>query len=149
MKRFYARTNKVQFVHQITKQQRRVELLRRIHRQHLRTVGSDTTESIFATHGRGPANPDANEYLGAEPMLLDRLASCSAVPSEKTPATLGFADEDPMPQSNPAAHYETSQTNRHHLDLTTWLREHRDDPAIRVSPTDCLARLSVMCVLAD
>lgn len=64
VKRFYARTNKVSFVHQIAKQQRRVEILRRIHRQH--RLSSQPASPSAATLGfaeeepLGRSNPNAH-----------------------------------------------------------------------------------------
>lgn len=63
VKRFYARTNKVSFVHQIAKQQHRVEILCQIHRQHelsSQTSKSTATLGFAEEEPLGRSNPNAH-----------------------------------------------------------------------------------------
>lgn len=143
VKRFYARTNKVQFVLQITKHQRREELLRRIRKrlddlarkrrappvpQASNGASQDSVVSSAPTIGGQahlvPANPTAVPSLST--------ASVPPVVHTSTLPTLGFDDEDPLPLTPPHAHHHISTTQKYPLRLQEWLMDHADDPATRV-----------------
>lgn len=143
MKRFYARTNKVQFVHQITKQQRCVELLHRIQQHHIQRLQDASGGQSISPQPIPPLSPAPPSLLHSSIATDPALhAAVPAVPSDrtsrpvtrpKTAATLDFTQEDPLEPTNPAAHHEMSRSTRHHLDIATWTAEHDDDPAIKVS----------------
>lgn len=141
MKRFYSRTNKVQFAHQITKQQRRVEILRRIKKQCMRAPPLTHSQAIL-THST--PIPSAAHQLHASPNVSAVAYPPPCTGNKKSRATLSFEDEDPIGVSNPRAHYEVSQSTRHHIDITEWLHEHEEDPAIIVRPFGIVQLLSTL-----
>jgi len=47
-------------------------------------------------------------------------------------AYLNFEDSDPLLYTDPAVRYHISNSMEYHENLTTWLGEHKDDPAFRV-----------------
>lgn len=46
--------------------------------------------------------------------------------------SLSFADSDPLPFTDPTARYHMSSSSRHFENLTTWLGDLQDDPAVIV-----------------
>jgi hypothetical protein len=51
--------------------------------------------------------------------------------ASSTPA-LAFHDSDPLPFTDPAVHYHMSQSQRHYIDVTSWLADNKQDPALKV-----------------
>jgi hypothetical protein len=42
-------------------------------------------------------------------------------------------DQDPLPYTDPAAHYHISPSTRHFVNITNWLGDNVDDPALQVN----------------
>jgi hypothetical protein len=47
--------------------------------------------------------------------------------------TVPFEEPESLPTSTPAAHHHISSDVRHKINLSEWLGNHEDDPALRVS----------------
>ncbi|KAI0349053.1 hypothetical protein OH77DRAFT_1525957 [Trametes cingulata] len=109
VKRFYARTNKINYAIQIAKHQRRAALLRAL-RQH-------------------------DDYVPRrERLRMERAARLKE--SGSTSNELSSQDSDrrpdsPLPLTNPHDHHAISQTRRLCLRLHNWLAEHDRDPAAK------------------
>jgi hypothetical protein len=50
----------------------------------------------------------------------------------KKQVALGFTDDDPLPFTPPQQHHHISESNLYFENTTTWLGEHKDDPATKV-----------------
>lgn len=55
---------------------------------------------------------------------------------------LSFEDHDPLLPTLPSQHYQMSSEQRHKLNLSQWLHENRDDPALKVSRPICIYLMS-------
>lgn len=45
---------------------------------------------------------------------------------------LHFVDREPLPYCAPEDHYQMSTSQKHYWDISAWLRENRDDLAVKV-----------------
>lgn len=45
---------------------------------------------------------------------------------------LAFTENKTLPASNPEDHYQMSHETRHRIQLSTWLGDNEDDPALTV-----------------
>jgi hypothetical protein len=52
--------------------------------------------------------------------------------SGSKPVSLRFEDSDPLPYTDPAAHYHMSLSTRYFENITTWLGDNAGDPAFHV-----------------
>jgi hypothetical protein len=55
----------------------------------------------------------------------------SASSAGSAPALL-FHELDPLPFTDPTVHYHMSQSQRHYIDITSWLADNKQDPALKV-----------------
>ncbi|KAI0083357.1 hypothetical protein BDY19DRAFT_900462, partial [Irpex rosettiformis] len=114
VKRFYSRTNKWHFTRQITKQQRREELLRRVKAQACKQLNRDALPSSSATSG-----PHKQRKLGTRSQR------------EENAISLSFDAQDPLASAPPSLHHQISENNRHLINLASWLAEHEEDRAVK------------------
>ncbi|OSD02376.1 hypothetical protein PYCCODRAFT_1390006 [Trametes coccinea BRFM310] len=107
-KRYYARTNKIQFAMQIASHQRRASLLRAFRQ----------------------SDPD---YLPRrERLRKQRLApgrDVKKAPEVANNHRLAPELEDPLPPTDPHDHYAISQSRKLPIRIHDWLAHHDDDPA--------------------
>ncbi|KAF7359835.1 hypothetical protein MVEN_00708900 [Mycena venus] len=114
VKRYYARTNKNNAVGQITQLERRETALLKISRQQKEAAHIPPIEAI-------PEDAAAS----ASSKKRKRKAP------QKTLPTLDFADSESLPFTPPEFHYHISQYRKFHFNLTHWLGEHHEDPAVK------------------
>ena len=126
MKRFYARTNKVQYTMQIARRQRKRALLEGIRRRY----------ASFKPRWEGNLDRANAKREAAEE--FDRCVH----------RAVDRRQDDTIPPTPPSAHYEVSKSQREPLRLYTWLANHRDDPATKVLYTlhSLLVLLMTPCV---
>ena len=131
MKRFYARTNKNRFVRQITKQQRRQHILRKIAQRKLRLIkesnaaANSTNVPVSSSPNNVPTSSrDQGElsYIHATPITRPAVLSPS----------LSISDKDHLPFTPPEQHYHMSASNAFPLDLSTFVQQRPGDPALTV-----------------
>lgn len=53
--------------------------------------------------------------------------------SQKSKVGLPFSDNEDLPPTDPKVHYQISHETRHPIQLSTWLGNNKDDPALLVS----------------
>ncbi|KAH9950134.1 hypothetical protein B0H21DRAFT_665254, partial [Amylocystis lapponica] len=102
VKRFYARTNKNNHPSQIAKLQRREQMLEAARRRE-----GKSSESAHATGKRKRKDKQRSE------------------------PGLQFGDQDPLPFTSPKDHHHISDSRRYHEDITRWLGENKEDPAVK------------------
>jgi hypothetical protein len=108
VKRFYPRTNKsASFTQQISKHQRREQILRKIRD---RVLAHERDDKDMAT--------SASKSQRSAKRLEDIV-----VP---------FAASEPLPPASPEKHHQISTSRRYPINFMQWTDEHWDDPAIRV-----------------
>jgi hypothetical protein len=56
----------------------------------------------------------------------------SASSAPDSAPVLAFHESDPLPFTDPAVHYHMSQSQRHYIDVTSWLADNKQDPALKV-----------------
>ncbi|KAF8125044.1 hypothetical protein K438DRAFT_1649075, partial [Mycena galopus ATCC 62051] len=113
VKRFYARTNKNRAVRQMTQLERRESALARI-----------ASRAHFSAQRRvspTTATPDPQNHKRKLKTL-------------KKPETfVSFAESESLPYTAPDQHHHISPSKNFNLHLTSWLAQHKDDPATKVS----------------
>jgi len=65
--------------------------------------------------------------MGNQPTLNPSVSSTAS----SAPA-LAPHDLDPLPFTDPAVHYHMSQSQRNYIDITSWLADNKQDPALKV-----------------
>lgn len=119
---------------QITKQQRREELLRRLANK------TRTTKHNHANPSEdGDSTPVGNNSEAATlTTSVNRKRKRLGTRSErgKDPVSLSFDDQDPLVSAPPSSHHQISENNRYRIDLAPWLSEHAQDRAVEVIDSD-------------
>ncbi|KAJ7616889.1 hypothetical protein B0H17DRAFT_852803, partial [Mycena rosella] len=110
VKRFYARTNKNRAVRQMTQLERRETYL-------MRTSGRARAKASKAGKTVATPNPQGHKR---------KLKN-------KSKAYIPFAESEALPYTTPDQHHHISPSRNFTFHLSSWLGEHRGDPAIQVN----------------
>ncbi|KAF9455458.1 hypothetical protein BDZ94DRAFT_1278112, partial [Collybia nuda] len=109
VKRFYARTNKLrQFTRQIAKHQRCERILRNMRLRHEQGLQAQ------------PIEPE-NTNTPIPPPIQAHTKHTASVP---------FEVSEPLANTPPSLHHHVSESTKQYENVTQWLTEHSDDPAM-------------------
>ncbi|OSD06437.1 hypothetical protein PYCCODRAFT_1442622 [Trametes coccinea BRFM310] len=115
VKRFYKRTNKINFAFQIAQHTRCAEKLRIIKAR------------VDASHAIRLAATSSQPHAG----LVDPSSHSAVTAASSTPADTHLEPEH-VPHASPADHYYIADSQRENSELTEWLRSHAPhDPALK------------------